>query len=318
MRDVALNGMIYFEAVARLSRVTTAAEELSVSSSAVSQQVKNLEELLGVKLFRRVKRRLVLTEEGERLYSSTNEALRILREARQQLSQKRTICKLNLRVAASFGVHWLGPRIVKFIEQHPNWDLHIDATPELTEFEKEYVDLDIRYGSVKSSLLYSEAILHDAVLPLCSPGFREEALNGASEAEEILRESRLIHTIKANLKWSWWLKHHGITGVDSHAGLKFDRSTMSLQAAMDGAGVVLETATLAMQEMRSGKLVPLFPQLGVVRFPAYWIACPERHLDRRYVAVFCEWLRQEAREHEARKDELLQSLGCIQSLDMEL
>ena len=317
MRDVALNGMIYFEAVASLSRVTTAAEELSVSSSAVSQQIKNLEELLGVKLFRRVRRRLVLTEEGERLYISTNEALRILREARQQLSQKRTICKLNLRVATSFGSHWLGPRIIKFIEQHPDWDLHIDATPELTEFEKEYVDLDIRYGNVKSPLLYSEAILHDAVLPLCSPAFKEQKLSETNDAGDILRDSRLIHTIKANLKWNWWLNHHNITGIDAHAGLKFDRSTMSLQAAMDGAGVVLETATLVMDELQKGKLVPLFPHFGVVRFPAYWIACPKRHLDRRYVNVFCEWLREEAREHEALKSALLQSLDCSDSYDME-
>ena len=318
MRNVALNGMIYFEAVARLSRVTTAAEELLVSSSAVSQQIKNLEELLGVKLFRRVKRRLVLTEEGERLYSSTNEALRILREARQEITQKGSRCKLNLRVSASFGVHWLGPRIAGFIEENPEWDLHIDATPELTDFEKEYVDLDIRYGSVKSPLLYSEAIIHDAVLPLCSPAFRKERLNTTTDPSEILRESRLIHTIKANMKWGWWLKQHGIKEVDANAGLKFDRSTMSLRVAMDGVGVVLETATLAMDELREGTLVPLFPEFGVFRFPAYWLACPRRHLDRRYVNVFCEWLRQEAQEHEKSVKALLQSLDCARSTDAEL
>ena len=317
MREVALNGMVYFEAVARHSRVTTAAEELSVSPSAVSQQIKTLEETLGVRLFRRVKRRLVLTEEGERLYLSTTEALGILREARRKITRKRDTRSLILRVSASFGVRWLGPRIAGFVETNPLWDLHIDATPELTEFEKETVDLDIRYGAGNWPGLYSEAIVKDTILPLCAPDYPILSRNREGDPASQLVNARLIHTVKAAFSWDWWLKRHGMTEIETSGGLRFDRSSMSLQAAVDGAGVVLETATLAMNELRSGALVPMFPQFGVAEFPAYWIICPNRHLNRRAVRVFCDWLRDEARAHESRKDALLASLDCTTRYELE-
>lgn len=317
MREIALNAMVYFEAVARHSRVTTAAEELLVSPSAVSQQIKALEESLGVRLFRRVKRRLVLTEEGERLYQSTTQALRILREARRKVTRRRDTRTLILRVSASFGVRWLGPRVAGFVEANPLWDLHIDATPELTEFEKETVDLDIRYGVGDWPGLFSEAIVNDAVLPLCAPDYPLLRREHDSDPASRLVNARLIHTVKAALTWDWWLDHHGIAGIETSGGLRFDRSSMSLRAAMDGAGVVLETATLAMNELRSGELVPMFPELGVAQFPAYWIICPNRHLNRRAVKVFCDWLRTEAREHESRKSQLLSSLGCTARYEVQ-
>lgn len=318
MRDAALNGMVYFEAVARHARVTTAAEELMVSSSAVSQQIKALEENLGVSLFRRVKRRLILTEEGERLYQSAAEALGILREARRKITRKRDFRKLILRVSASFGVRWLGPRIARFVDENPTWDLHIDATPELTDFEKENVDLDIRYGQRGRPGLYSETILHDNVLPLCAPDFVAHLRRGGTDPVDVLANVRLIHTVKAALTWRRWQELNQISGIATEGGLRFDRSSMSLQAAMDGAGVVLETATLSMNELRSGALVPMFPELGTVRFPSYWMICPGRHLNRRAVKVFAEWVRAETAAHEARRARLLESLGCQVTLDTEI
>lgn len=317
MRDVALNGMIYFEAVARHSSVTTAAEELHVSPSSVSQQLKGCEEQLGVKLFRRVKRRLILTEEGERLYLAASEALAILRESRQQITRRRDNRKLVLRVSASFGVRWLGHRFAKFIEKNPLWDLHVDATPELTDFERENVDLDVRYGTGNWSGLYTESILNDEILPLCSPSYLSDLKTKGSKPGEMLKNARLIHTVKARLTWHWWLMHHRIRDIPTEGGLRFDRSSMALQVARDGVGVVLDSATLAIEELRTGALVPMFPQLGAARFSAYWIVCPNRHLNRRYVTVFCDWLRKEAEAHEMQKISLLNSLGCPEIYDVE-
>lgn len=317
MRDATLNGMVYFEAVARHSRVTTAAEELSVSPSAVSQQIKSLEEMLGVRLFRRIKRRLVLTEEGERLYHSASQALGILREARSQITRRRDSYKLILRVSPSFGVRWLGPKIAGFVAANPRWDLHIDATPELTDFEKENVDLDVRYGSGDWSGFHTEQIMTDAVLPLCRPDYLAQVRENQNNPADLLTQSRLIHTVKAQLSWEWWLRYHDCAQVDTAGGLRFDRSSMSLQAAKDGAGVVLETAALATNELRSGELVPMFPELGVARFPAYWLICPSRHLSRRPAKVFCDWLREEAADHERRRSQLLTSLDCIEDYDVD-
>ena len=118
-RDPTLNGMIYFEAVARHGKVARAAEDLGVSPSAVSQQIKLLEEMLGVSLFRREKRQLSLTLEGEQLFKAVTSALGLLRNARQTVSRQRTSHQLIIRIVPSFAVRWLGPRLADFINQNP-------------------------------------------------------------------------------------------------------------------------------------------------------------------------------------------------------
>ena len=302
-----LNSIAYFEAVARNSRVNLAADELAVSPSAVSQQIKALEEQMGVLLFRRVKRRLVLTEQGERLYQSASDALALLRNAQTHVSQKREHRSLRIRVAASFGVRWLGPLVADFIAENPNINLHVDATSELTDFEKEAVDLEIRYGLQAPAGLHAKALVKECVLPLCTPKIAAMATDTA--VEDLLERCRLIQTVKAAISWSEWLAINDLKSVDTTPGLKFDRSSMSLQAACDGVGIVLETATLAMNELRRGALVPLVPDLGCLTFPSYWLTCPPRHMNRRVVKAFDGWIARMAKAHEEDKDRLLNSLG---------
>ncbi len=308
-----LNAISYFEAAARLSRVNLAAEELMVSPSAVSQQIKALEENLGVALFRRVKRRLVLTEAGELYYASATEALAMLRTAKNRISRVREYRSLTIRVAPSFGVRWLSPRIGNFVESNPEYDIRVDATSELTDFDKENVDLELRYGLEPPPGLTAKPFITDHVLPLCHPRLAKEAAQIGPQ--EMLRKTRLIHTVKAKISWKEWLARHQLAGIDDAHGLRFDRSSMSLQAAVDGLGVVLETATLAKRELQAGSLVPMDPKLGVLCFPAYWQCCPPRHLNRRAVKRFGEWLKGEAEQHEKEKLLLLSSLGCVKFSD---
>ncbi len=318
-QNASLNGMVYFEAVARRATITAAAEELSVSPSAVSQQIRALEHRLGVHLFRRIRQRLVLTEEGERLYIATSEALGLINDARSQVSLKRRTSSLTVRVSTSFGIQWLGPRLHTFIDANPEWELHVDATSETTDFETENIDLDIRYGSGHWPGFHVEQILTDAVLPLARPGVvpgesagtqNNGTQNDRDDIARTLSSTRLIHTVKADIQWQGWLHRHGIEGVDTAAGLRFDRSIMALRAARDGAGIALDSATLALDDLESGALVPAFPQLGCIRFPAYWIICPARNLQRRAVRRFTDWLRAEASNDEARRNALLEAGGC--------
>ena len=309
-RPVNMNAILYFEAVARHSRVNLAAEELMVSPSAVSQQVKSLEEQLGVLLFRRVKRGLVLTEEGERFYGSANKALGLLRDAQDRAQRTRESRRLVIRVAASFGVRWLGRRLADFVHKNPGIELHVDATSEITDFEKESVDLEIRYGPEPPDGLHAESLITDMVLPMSTPRIAAAAEVGM---EECLSATQLIHTVKAFATWRDWLDRQGLYDIDGNHGLRFDRSSMSLQAAVDGLGIVLETATLAMDELRNGQLVPLAPHAGTLTFPTYWLSCPVRHLNRRAVKAFATWIAAQAAAHEAEKRQLLASLGT----DME-
>ncbi|WP_284374872.1 LysR substrate-binding domain-containing protein [Sulfitobacter pacificus] len=308
-----MNTIQFFEAVARLSRLNLAAEELRVSPSAVSQQIKSLEEAIGVALFRRVKRRLVLTEAGELFYASSTQALGLIRNARSRVSRKQEYRSLVIRVAPSFGVRWLSPRIGGFVEAHPDFDIRVDATSELTDFDKENVDLEVRYGLEPPKGVNATPLITDQVMPFCHPKFAQDAaLVGLSVT---LGSARLIHTVKAQVTWQEWLERQNIDSVDSSHGLHFDRSSMSIRAAVDRLGVVLETATLAMPELQSGSLVPLAPHLGALCFPTYWLCCPPRHLNRRAVKAFANWIGEEAKEHESRKLRLLGSLGCEQYFD---
>ncbi|MFZ7090215.1 LysR family transcriptional regulator [Primorskyibacter sp. 2E233] len=294
-RPPSLNAFLHFECVARRGSLSRAAEELSVSPSAVSQQIRQLEEQMGVKLFRRQGRALRLTLEGEQLFQASSAAIRMLRDAQAHLGQSRDSRRLNLRVTPSFGVRWLGPRLSGFVARHPDWDLRVDAAPDPSDFEREIMDLDIRYGAGGWQGYPERAVLDDLVLPLCSPAYLA-ALPEAPEAR--LDAARLIDSARALCQWDLWLWRMGIKTVANRKTILMDRSSMALQLALDGAGVCLESLALAAPEVEAGHLVPVTPHLPVIRFPAYWALCPERNLSRRAVRLFLTWLEGEAAGHE--------------------
>ena len=297
-----LNAIVYFEAVARHARLTTAAEELHVTPSAVSQRIRALEESLGTALFRRLKRRLILTEEGERFYGSVSEALGIVRRAEQRASKRSRRRVLTIRVALSFGTAWLTPRLPDFIRTHPWIDIHVDATSERTDFESENIDLEIRHGEETRKGLVAELIAEDTVLPLCNPAYPAFAF--ADKPHEALIRSRLIHSVKAMVTWDDWLARNGVFGVETSEGLRFDRSVSSIEMAAQGIGVALESTNLAYGELVTGRLVPMFPNLVCLKLRAYWLVCPSRHLNRRAVQDFRTWLFDETNRHRRKVQDL--------------
>jgi len=305
-----LNAILYFETVARRGTLTRAAEELSVSPSAVSQQVKLLEQQLGVRLFRREGRQLSLTLEGEQLYQSAGTALRMLRDARRHLGRRQDTRRLNLRVAPSFGVRWLGPRLSRFVARHPDWELRVDAAPDPTDFDRELMDLDIRYGTGDWQGLHVAPVVQDHVLPLATPEYLE------SLGPEPFAEARLIDSARNQVQWDGWLLRHGLEAPGNRKSWLIDRSSMALQLALDGVGMVLESLVLASAEVASGRLVPVAPELPVLRFPAHWAICPSRHLSRRAVRLFLDWVGEEAVAHEAEVAAIVARHG-LQVEDLE-
>lgn len=305
-----LNTLAYFEAVARTGRVTDAAAELGVSTAAVSQQLKQLEEQWGVRLFRRNDRRLSLTQDGEMLFQTTTAAFRMIRGARSALLRQNDRRQLSLRSSPSFAVRWLTPRLKDFLDLNPEWGVRVDASPDFSDFETEAMDLDLRYGSGNWPGLHAECVINDYVLPLCSPEYRRRLQEIADEPAGQLGAARLIYSVKALYQWDIWLPLHGVEAAADHAPLRFDRSSMALQLALDGAGVVLDSATLAFEELQRGTLVPLSSGYAAVEFPAYWIVCPIRHFNRRIVRLFAEWLRERGSGFQAASRELLEQLGC--------
>lgn len=299
-----LNAYLYFEAVARRGTITRAAEELSISPSAVSQQVKLLEQRLGLKLFRRDGRLLSLTLEGEQLFQVSTTALKMLRDTGRHLGKTRETHGLNLRVTPSFGVRWLAPRLAGFVAQHPDWDLRVDAAPDPTDFEREVMDLDIRYGSGDWQGLHARSVAHDHVLPLCSPAYLS-GLTASESPSALLDQARLIDSARALCQWDFWLYHNGIETSGNRKSILMDRSSMALQLALDGAGIVLESLALALPEVAEGRLVPVLPDLPVLTFPSYWAICPARYLNRRAVRLFLDWLDKEVEGHGAQLADVL-------------
>ncbi|GGE58399.1 LysR substrate-binding domain-containing protein [Actibacterium pelagium] len=319
-RALNLNAYLYFETVARRGTITRAAEELTVSPSAVSQQIKLLEQYLGVRLFRREGRRLSLTLEGEQLFQTSSTSLTMLRDAQRNLGRTRESRRLNLRVTPSFGVRWLAPRLHDFITRYPDWDLRVDAAPDPTDFNREVMDLDIRYGSGLGSDHWSgfhtRVVMHDHVLPLCSPDYLASLPKGASPAD-LFDAARLIDSARALCQWDLWLLQNGIATRGNRKTILMDRSSMSLQLALDGAGIVLESLALALPEVSEGRLVPVTPKLPVLRFPAYWALCPTRHLQRRAVRLFLDWQEAEAEIHDQTLNKVL-AQHSLKVQDIEL
>lgn len=305
-----LNSLAYFEAVARTGRVSSAAQELGVSAAAVSQQLKLLEEQWGVLLFRRKNRRLRLTLDGELLFQTTAAAFRMLRGARAAVQRQRDVRQLSLRSSPSFAVRWLSPRLKHFLASNPGWGLRIDATPDFSNFETEAIDLDLRYGSGAWEGLHNSCIINDLVLPMCSPGYRDRLREISPDPAVQLAQARLVHSAKALYQWNVWLAVHGIDRPQEFAPLSFDRSSMAIQLAREGIGVILDSATLAFEDLDRGTLVPLSASFEVVEFPAYWVVCPPRHGNRRIVRLFSEWLTSEGQSFQGAMRERLFTLGC--------
>ena len=310
MRDINLNSMEYFEAVARLGSVTKAATELGVSPSAVSQQIRQLEMQFGVKLFRREKQRLVLTLDGDRLYHTTSQAFRAIRNARSAITRQRETRHLALRVSPSFGARWLGPRLSSFLVENPEWRIRVDATPDFTEFETETVDFDLRYGLGNWPGLRSDCLLHDLVLPVCSPSYAAILRAASDNLAEQLASARLIDSVKMLYRWDVWLAGNGLELPELEYSVRFDRSSMSIELAKQGGGIALESVTLCLPDLKRGDLVPFTTDLPVVGFPAYWFVCPHRHYSRRIVKRFAEWIGRACRDHELEGEAYLTQLGC--------
>lgn len=310
MRDINIKATEYFEAVARLGTVTKAADELGVSSSAVSQQVTILERQLGIKLFRREKKRLVLTLDGDRFFKTATQAFRALRNSKSAIVQQRAVRALSLRVSPSFGVRWLAGRIGRFIEDNDGWNVRADATPDFTDFETERIDLDLRYGIGGWVGLSERCVMHDMVLPLCSPTYRAQLQEKAQDAEGQLRAARLIDSAKALYRWDLWLAHNAINIPSLAYPFRFDRSSMSIELAKQGGGVALDSVALCLPELKRGELVPLTPTIPVIEFAAYHIVCPAGHLDRDIVERFTDWVTGAAAIHEQDARATLSRLGC--------
>lgn len=290
-----LNALRSFEAAARHLSFTKAAEELFVTQAAVSHQVKSLEDFLGVSLFLRRNRALLLTEAGQNYYLDIRNMFEQLTLATSKVMLASEQGSLTVCVPPGFAILWLVPRLSRFHEAHPEIDVRLKAVDEISGSLTDYVDVAIYYGNgtwpgVKSYRLHKEYLI-----PVCSPLLLQGAKPLKQPAD--LHEHTLLHEETRNA-WRDWFAMVGEQPPKQKSGPVFSHLALALKAAVHGQGVTLANSVLAKPEIDSGHLVQVFEQT-LPTSEAFYMVCRESQADVGKVAKFRDWILAEVLRDEA-------------------
>lgn len=281
-----------FEAAAHAQSFTKAAQELHLTPSAISHQVKELEEFLGRRLFTRLHRRIELTPEGHVLADRLAGLFNAIAAACEEVSAPSNWQVLTIHSAPSFATKWLSPRLRLFAETHPSIAITITSTAEPVDLTKDRLtDVCISYGrAIRKDGLSVYALGEEEIAPMVSPSARARFESG----EDVLYGLPLIFSPLSNLTWEQWFQEHEMESPRGRR-LSLDRASLGISAAADGLGVVLESVRLAEPELASGALV----RLDATDCPSTWAAthflsARTYDLEQPKVQSFAQWLLAQA------------------------
>jgi len=285
-----LNALRTFEVAARQLSFTRAAQELHVTQTAVSHQMRLLEAHLGVSLFLRLPRRLILTAEGRAYARELGRVFERIGDATAALQAQPRREVLAITSLPSLAARWLVPRLGQFIDAHPQIDLRLVATERPVDFVRESVDIGIRWGYGRWAGLHSEKLMDDECFPVCSPALlprrRRLALSD-------LHRLTLLHDDSPD-DWRRWLRAAGAGDVDAERGHVFTDASMTLQLAGEGRGIALGRRALVERDLAEGRLVrPFVP--SIPSEPAYFLVSAAHTADLPRVQAFRSWVIDQAR-----------------------
>ena len=292
-----LNALRAFEAAARHLSFTRAAAELNVTPAAVGHQVKALEDLLGVRLFRRLTRALRLTEAGQAALPALVDGFDRLAEAADAMRAHGDSGVLTISVCPSFGAMWLVPRLERFRILHPEIEIRIDGTDRLVDLTRDEADVALRYGPGGYEGVRVDWLFNRVNTPVCSPALLEGA--HPLRAPQDLRHHSLLHVEwkEAEASWRMWLLAAGLADIDPTRGPRFTMEAMAVQAALDGHGVALVSNVLVADELAAGRLVsPFDPGLSKPMSFSHYLPTPKDGASRPKIAAFRDWMLEETRE----------------------
>ncbi len=286
-----LTALRAFDAAARHLSFAQAADELNVTPAALSFQIKSLEEHLGHPLFRRLNRAVELTEAGRTLAPGTGDGFRTLTaawRAARRLQDGRT---LTVTAGPGFTAKWLAPRFYEFARAHPEYDLRFSASLRRMDFDRDEVDVAIRFGLGRDGALYSVQLGREWVTPVMAP-----ELAARYPTPESLRDAPFLFDDHLELfppacDWGSWFRAAGVDHQPNQ-GTRFSQSDHAIDAAISGAGVVLGRATMMMKDLREGRLAAPFP-IALACTAQFRFLCPEGHETRPQIAAFRDWVLEE-------------------------
>ena len=282
-----LSALRPFEAAARLESFSRAAEELSLTHGAVSRQVRALEDHVGVQLFARHGKRVTLTPSGRAFAERVRNALLEIAQAAEALGDTRRDHRLTVSVLPSFASRWLMPRLIRFMDAHPEIEVSVMATTALANFTTDGADIAIRFGRGPWPALVCEAFLDDEWFPVASPKMNRGKL--PKEPKDLLRVRIMREDRDA---WQYWFAAAGVPLDEPLSGPFFNDSTYSLQAAARGEGVALARRSIVGEDLERGTLKRLF-NLHVPTRERYWFVSPRASAQTPKVKAFRDWVRAE-------------------------
>lgn len=290
-----MGGLTAFESAARHNSFTRAATELHLTQGAVSHQIRQLEELIGVTLFERIRQRAVLTPAGARYLVDVRRMLAGLGEATNRAMASGDNSILNLGVTPSFTTHWLMPRLFRFFEHHADIRINFISRSGSVDFRNEALDAAIHYGEPTVQGTVADHLMDEYCIPVCSPAFRHQhRINGPQDLVGV----PLLQQFTRPAAWADWFRHLGVDCQHAFQGQRFDSFSMIAAAAKANLGAGLVPSFVAEDDIAAG-LLHLVSDQPVPTTRGYYFVYPEENRDVVTIATFRQWLIGIARQESA-------------------
>lgn len=286
-----LNLFRAFDAVLRHRSFRLAADELCVTPSAISQQIRQLEEHLCARLFRRLPRRIELTREGAALATTVREVMAMLAGACEQIASPTERTVICVSVAPALASCWLLRRLKSFMQAHPGIRVMLQASNEDIDFRRQDIDIGIRWGTGQWPGCRAELLVADVIVPVCAPEYQREL---ALTEPEVLARATQLHVVGQGNQWADWLGAARAPTVNFADILYFSDGALMLGAAAEGQGICLASSLLVAHDVAAGRLVRPFPaELRLCE--GYYLLTDESLEDRPATHLFRDWVTREAR-----------------------
>lgn len=295
-----LNSIRAFEAAARHLSFKEAAEELFVTPAAISYQIKTLESYLGVRLFIRENRSILLTPAAQRCLIDIKGGFELIANGIEKAQANPYSGVLNISAAPAFTIKWLAPKLHSFMELHPDIDARIIAGMKFVDLQNEHIDAAVRFGVIDDKGLYTEKLIGDSLLPLCSPSLLtgQYGLNDPSNIKHhTLIYDDSLQSLPAQPSWQDALNQGGINHTldSSLRSLRFNHAEHAIQAAIDGSGLLLGRRVLCTPDIQAGRLVSPLPHCEIPLKAVHYFACIEEKANHPTIWAFLAWIKEQLR-----------------------
>lgn len=282
-----------FELTVRTGKLTAAANELNITTSAVSRQITALEQQIGTTLMRRDRTGITVTSQGRILYEKLAKAFASIGEAIDEIMEPRDDATITVSAYPTFAIQWLVPRLADLYAIAPDVDLRLRPSLEEQPFDRAEIDIAITIGAPSNQSFHSSFLFDRRFTPVCSPTTLKQA---GSDLFECLRKTRIFYSDRQVSPWKIWLEAVGLEEFNlSETGIRFENSSLAYQATREGIGFAIGQPTLLRGDLETGRLVAPFHQV-VDGQRQYFVVCRKNDRERAQIRLFMDWLTAEARK----------------------